>query len=231
MPWMEIEIDPQTDWNEDCLEDWALALGAFLIEKGITLKPEIHRLPGYNVVQLGEEGSGALTLRGAERLVVLDGLELKGSPDYDFARFVVRFAGQMGAVGVCAPIGSSVEQSFWKKMGGVIQPDPIPLAGDIRREKIGIQKLGRFSLLVTYENEPVLCLEPIASNCHAPGIISLAQRRLEKMYGGNPLGFASWKAVHCPWAISQDQWEVFLAYSRLQAFDVLEELVLNSTST
>ncbi|WP_407307404.1 hypothetical protein [Desulfosporosinus sp. SB140] len=49
-----------------------------------------------------------------------------------------------------------------------------------------------------------------------------------KMYGGNPLGFASWRAVHCPWAISRDQWDDFLAYSRLQAFDILEELVLNS---
>ncbi|WP_407307402.1 hypothetical protein [Desulfosporosinus sp. SB140] len=119
MPWIEIEINPQSDWNEECLEDWALALGAFLTEKGTSLKPEIHMLPGYNVVQLGEEGAGALTLRSSERLVLIDGLELKGTVDYDFARFVVRFASQMGAVGVCASINSSAERNFWRKMGGL----------------------------------------------------------------------------------------------------------------
>lgn len=228
MPWMEIGINPRSDWNEDGLEDWALALGAFLTEKGTGLKPEIHMLPGYNVVQLGEGGIGALTLRSAERLVLLDGIELKGSVDYDFAHFIVRFASQMGAIGVCASIRSSAERNFWRKMGGILQPDPVPLEGAIQRENVGVQQLAKFSLLVTCEEEPVLCLEPIASNCHAPGIISLAQRRLEKLYGGNPLGFASWRAVHCPWTISREQWDDLLAYSRLQSFDLLEELVLKS---
>ncbi|KLU65009.1 hypothetical protein DEAC_c29760 [Desulfosporosinus acididurans] len=230
MPWMEIEIDSSLDWNEEGLEDWALALGAFLTEKGTGLKPEISRSLGYNVVHMGEEGVGALTLRRAERLVLLDGLELKDSVDYDFARFVVRFAGQMGAVGVCASIQSLDERAFWEKIGGVLRPDPLPLEEVIQRENVGIQQLTKFSLLVTYEEEPVLCLEPITVNCHARGIISLAQRRLEKMYGGNPLGFASWKAVHCPWVISREQWQEFLAYSRLQAFELLAKLVFHSSS-
>jgi hypothetical protein len=228
MPWMEIVINPRSDWNEDGLEDWALALGAFLTEKGIGLKPEIHMLPGYNVVQMGEEGIGALTLRSAERLVLINGLELKASLDYDFARFVVRFASQIGAVGVCAAINSSDERKFWGKMGGILKPDPVSLEEGIFREHVGIQQLAKFSLLVTYKKEPVLCLEPITVNSHAPGIASIAQRRLEKIYGGNPLGFASWKAVHCPWNITPKQWKDLLAYSRLQAFDLLEELVLKT---
>ncbi|AFM42660.1 hypothetical protein Desaci_3779 [Desulfosporosinus acidiphilus SJ4] len=228
MPWMEIEINPQSDWNEEGLEDWTLALGAFLTEKGTELKPEIRRLPGFNIVHMGEEGAGALTLHNAERLVLIDGIELKGASDFDFARFVIRFAGQMGAVGVCASINSSAERHFWEQIGGILRPDPVSLEGKIIRDKVSIQQLIKFFLLVTYEEEPVLCLEPITVNCHAPGIISLAQRRLEKMYGGNPLGFASWRAVHCPWTITQDQWQDLLAYSRLQAFDLLEELVLNS---
>lgn len=226
MPWMEIAITPHTDWNDDGLEDWALALGAFLTEKGMGLKPEIRMLPGYYIVQLGDEGIGALTLSSAERLVLLDGLELRGSLDYDFARFVVRFAGQMGAVGVCAPVNSPDEETFWLKMGGILQPDPGPLTEEICRGEVKIKPHGKFNLLVTYRGEPVLCLEPIAVNAHAPGVRSLSQRRLEKMYGGSPLGFASRKAVHSPWAITREQWEDFLAYSRLQAFDVLEELIL-----
>ena len=225
MPWIEIELSPRSEWNDEGLEDWAQALGSFLSEKGIGAAPQIRMLPGYNVVQLGEEGSGELTLSGSERLVILDGLSLKGNVECDFARFAVRFARHMGAVGFCVSGASSAERSFWRKLGGVIKPDPVPLKGPIRRESVTIRQLAKFSLLVTYKNKPVLCLEPITCNAHAPGLVSLAQRRLEKVYGGTPLGFASRVAVHCPWVISREQWDDLLSFSRLQAFDLLEDLV------
>ena len=225
MSWIEIELSPRVEWNEDGLEDWSLALGAFLTKKGTGLNPVIRVLPGYDVVQLGEEGIGELTLSSSERLVILDGLSLKGNVECDFARFVIRFARQMGALGVCVSNASSTESTFWRKLGGVIQPDPVPLKESIRRGKVAIKQLAKFSLLVTYEGEPVLCLEPIMCNTHSPGLASLAQRRLEKMYGRTPLGFASRMAVHCPWNITREQWDDLLAYSRLQAFDLLEGLV------
>ncbi|MCB8814092.1 hypothetical protein [Desulfosporosinus shakirovi] len=225
MPWIEIALSPRSEWNEDGLKDWALALGTFLTEKGTGLNPQIQMLPGYNVVQLGDAGIGDLTLSSAERLVILDGLSLKGNVECDFARFVVRFALQMGALGVCVSNASLSEKSFWQKLGGVIQPDPVPLEGPISPDKVGIRQLSKFSLSVTYESEPVLCLEPITCNAHPPGPISLAQRRLEKMYGGCPLGFASRAAVHSPWIISREQWTDLLSFSRLQAFDLLEHIV------
>jgi len=226
MPWMEIELSPHSEWNEDCLEDWAQALGAFFMEGGSGLKPQILMLPGYQVVQLGEMGIGEITLSGAERLVILDGLSLKENVECDFARFLVRFARQMGAVGVCASISNSAERDFWRKLGGVIQPDPVPLKGPIRKGKVNVKQLAKFSLLVTYKDDPMLCLEPIVCNTHAPGgLVSLAQRRLEKEFGGSPLGFASRVAVHCPWDINQEQWDDLLSFSRLKAFDVLADLV------
>jgi hypothetical protein len=225
MPWIEIELSPQVEWNEDGLEDWTLALGAFLTERGTGSNPLIRVLPGYNIVQLGEAGIGELILSSSERLVILDGLSLKGNLECDFARFVVRFARQMGAVGVCVSNASYKQRCFWQKLGGVIQPDPVPLQESIRRGKVAIEHLTNFSLLVTYEGKPVLCLEPITCNAHAPRLVSLAQRRLEKMYGGTPLGFASRMAIHCPWNISREQWDDFLSFSRLQAFDLLEGLV------
>lgn len=228
MPWMEIELSPRSEWNEECLEDWAEALGVFCTERGTGLEPKIFRLPGYYVVQLGEPGNGELTLSDAERLVILNGLSLKGNEECDFARFVVRFARQMGAVGVCASISSSMERNFWRKLGGSIQPDPVRLRGSIRKANVNVKQLAKFSLLVTYKGEPALCLEPIACNTHAPGLVSLAQRRLEKEYGQTPLGFASRVAVHCPWDINQEQWDDLLSFSRLQAFDLLSELVFKS---
>jgi hypothetical protein len=225
MPWIEIELSPRVEWNEDGLEDWSQALGTFLTEKGTGLKPVIRMLPGCNVVQLGEVGIGELTLSSSERLVILDGLSLTGNMECDFARFVIRFARQMGAVGLCVSNASSTERSFWQELGGVVQPDAVPLKGPIRRGKVALKQLANYSLLVTYEGEPVLCLEPIACNAHTPGLVSLAQRRLEKMYGGTPLGFASRMAVHCPWDITREQWDDLLSFSRLQAFDLLEGLV------
>lgn len=225
MPWMEIELSPQSEWNEESLHDWAQALAVFLTEKGTGVKPKIRMFPGFHVVQLGEGGIGELSLSGAERLVILDGLSLKGTMECDFARFVVRFALQMGAVGVCVNTLSVAEIDFWKNLGGVIHPDPVPLESSILSGKVMVRKLANFSMLVTYENEPVLCIEPISCNAHAPGPISIAQRRLEKTYTGTPLGFASRMAVHCPWEINRQQWDDLLSFSRLQAFDLLEELV------
>lgn len=228
MPWMEIELSPRSEWNEDGLEDWAQALGAFLTDRGTGLNPKIHALPGLNVLELGEEGIGELTLSSAERLVILDGLSLDGTMECDFAHFVVRFARQMGAVGVCISIKSPEDKQFWRKLGGIIQPDSVPLEGPIVRENVAIRQLSKFSLLVTYEGAPALCLEPITCNAHAPSLISLSQRRLEKMYSKNPLGFASRVAVHCPWKFNREQWDDLLSYSRLQAFDLLEKLVIIS---
>ena len=227
MPWIEIELSPRSEWNEDGLEDWAQALGSLLSEKGISLEPQIRMLPGYNVLQLGGAGRGELTLSGSERLVILDGLTLKGNVECDFARFAVRFARHMGAVGFCVSSANLAERNFWQKLGGVIKPDPVPLRGFIHRARVRIKQLAKFSLLVTYEDEPVLCLEPITCNAHASGLVSLAQRRLEKRYR-TPLGFASRVAVHCPWDISQEQWSDLLSFSRLQAFDLLADLVNTS---
>lgn len=225
MPWMEIELSPRSEWNEDGLEDWAQALGAFLTDRGTGLNPQIRVLPGLNVLELGEEGIGELTLSRAERMVILEGLSLKGTIECDLARFVVSFARQMGAVGVCVSINSADDKNFWRNLGGVIQPDSVPLEGTIDREKVAVEQLANFSILVTYKGEPALCLEPITCNAHAPGLISLSQRRLEKIYGGSPLGFASRVAVHCPWSLHREQWDDLLSFSRLQAFDLLEKLV------
>lgn len=225
MPWIEIELSPQTEWNEDGLEDWASALGAFLMQKGTELNPQISILPGYHVFQLGEAGSGEIKLSRSERLVLLNGFTLKGTVEDDFARFLVRFAQQMGAVGVCVSGINLSDGDVWRKLGGIVKTDPVLLEGPIQRKNVGIQQLAKFSLLVTYECQPVLCLEPITCNVHAPGLISLAQRRLEKMYGGGPLGFASRLAVHCPWQVSREQWNDLLSFTRLQAFDLLERMV------
>ncbi|SDG14707.1 hypothetical protein [Desulfosporosinus hippei] len=221
MPWIEIALSPHSEWNEDGLKDWALALGAFLNERGTELDPQIRMLPGYNVVQLGVTGIEDLTISSTERLVILRGLSLNGNVESDFARFVVRFALQMGALGVCVSSSDLSEKSYWRKLGGVIRPDPVPLMGSICREKVGVKQLYKFGLLVTYEDEPILCLEPIACNAHSSGTVSLAQRRLEKMYGGSPIGFASRMAAHCPWIISKVQWTDLLSFSRLQAFEIL----------
>lgn len=225
MPWIEIELSPRIEWNEDNLEDWTLALGAFLTERGIRLKPKSRKYPGYNVVEFGEAGIGELSLSSSERLVVLDRFSLKGNAECDFARFLVLFAAQIGAVGLCVFNAGPAERSYLSKLGGVIQPDPVPLKGSVNREKVAVKQLAKFSLLVTYMDKPVLCLEPIMCNTHASRIVSLAQRRLEKMHNGTPLGFASRLAVHCPWNITHEQWDDFLSYSRPQAFDLLEDIV------
>ncbi len=224
MPWIEIALSPRIEWNEDCLEDWTLALGAFLTERGISLKPKSSKFPGYNVVEFEEADIGEISISSAERLVILDRFSLKGNMECDFARFLLLFASQMGAAGICVFNAGPAEQSYWSKLGGITQPDPVPLEGAVCREKVAIKQLTKFSLAVTYLGKPVICLEPIICNAHAPGVVSLAQRRLEKMNGGTPLGFASRLAVHCPWKITREQWDDFLSYSRLQAFDLLEDI-------
>lgn len=226
MPWIEVKLQPQLDWNEDALGDWTQALGAFLTEKGLDLKPKTRILPGYQVLALGDDGeAGEIILSASERIVLLEGWALKDAIDQEFAYLVTRVARDIGARGICIPVESTAEEDFWLALGGVVNPDPVPLADSILREKVGVQKLAKLSLLVTYENQPALCLEPIACNAHGPGPVSLAQRRLEKKLGGRPLGFASRVAVHCPWEINKSQWDDLLAFSRLQSFDLLYELV------
>jgi hypothetical protein len=204
MPWIEIELSPRIEWNEDGLEDWTLALGAFFTERGICLKPKSRRFPGYNVVEFSEADIGQISLSNAERLVILNRFSIKENIEYDFARFLLLFAAQMGAVGICVFNAGPTERSYWSKLGGIIQPDRVSLEGAVCREKVAIKQLTKFSLVVTYMGKPVLCLEPIMCNAHAPGVVSLAQRRLEKKYGGTPLGFASRLAVHCPWNITMN---------------------------
>lgn len=226
MPWMEVQLKPVAEWNTEALEEWAGILAKFLKEKGLELRPSIRLLPGYYVLEMGEQDKlGDLILSAAEKVVLLENLSLKGTMEQEFARFVVNVAGQMGALALCIPVHSQAEQVFWERLGGTLRPDPVPLAEPIEREKIGVARLEQLSILITYEDNPVLCLEPIICNTHASGPISLSQCRVEKKLGGQPIGFASRVAVHCPWEISPEQWTDFLAFSRFKAFDLLSELV------
>ena len=224
MPWIELELDPQSEWNDEALIDWSCALTAFFTENGYEGQPKIRVLPGYQIFTLG---SREIILSASERLVLLEGLSILGEQEREFASFVIRFARQMGARALCISLSSEVDKLFWAQIGGKIQPDPIPLEGTIYREKVSIRNQSKQSLLITYDEHPVLCLEPIICNAHAPGPISLAQRRLEKEFGGQPLGFASRVSVHSPWEISKEQWDDLLAYTRLQAFDLIAECIFD----
>lgn len=226
MPRIEIKLDPVLDWHDEVLDDWQCALGAFLTEKGQRVKPGL-RLPGYEILEItGTENNTEIILSASERLVLLEGLAIESYLEKELAQFVIRFAREMGAESLFVPIISVSEENFWSSFGGKIWPDPGPLDGEIKRDKVGVEKLARVSILVTYAGKPALCLEPIICNIHAPGPVSLAQRRLEKELGGRPLGFASRVAVHCPWDLRRTQWDDLLAYSRLQAFELLESLVI-----
>lgn len=226
MPWVEVELKPNFEWSEEALNDWSHALTAFLTDKGVELRPKARVLPGYQVLSIGEqENMGAIVLSSSERLVLLEGWSLNGPLEQEFAYFTLRFAREMGAVALCTALSSDAEEDFWLKMGGIVRPDPVPLAGKITRRKVDVLPLGKLSILVRYDGQPALCLEPIACNAHAPGPVSLAQRRLEKMFGGRPLGFASRVAVHCPWEISKSQWDDLLAFSRLKSFELLHKMV------
>lgn len=229
MPWMELNLNPQSDWNDVGLEDWSEALAAFLAEKGKGIQPELQALPGYHVVALGKnEELGELIISSAERLVVLFGLSFESPIEKEFAHFLARFARQMGAVALRVPINSLKEKMFWKRMGAQLHPDPIQLKEKIRREKVGVDPLYQYGLLITYKGKPALCLEPIFCTARAEGLVSLAQRRIEKLLGGQPIGFASRISAHCPWELEKSQWDDLLALSRLECFEMLEQLVLSS---
>lgn len=224
MPWMELQLDPQSEWNDEGLDDWSEALSAFLVEKGNGITPNLKALPGYHIIALGEnEERGELVISSAERIVVLLGLSFEDSAEKEFAVFVARFAQQMGAIALRVPISSSKGKSFWERMGAVFQPDPGQLKEKIHREKVDVEPLFRYSLQVTYKGKPALCLEPIFCTARSKGVVSLAQRRVEKRLGGQPIGFASRVSAYCPWELSQIQWDDLLSFSRLKCFEVLEQ--------
>ena len=226
---MELELDPQSEWNEEALADWSCALTAFFAESGYEGQPKIRVLPGYQILTFGNlEKSGEIILSASERIVLLEGWSILGETERELASFIIRCARQMGAKALCISICSEVDRLFWVQRGGKLQPDPIPLDGDVFRERVAIHNQSKQSLLITYDEQPVLCLEPVICNAHAPGPISFAQRRLEKEFGGQPLGFASRVAVHSPWEINKEQWDDLLAYTRLQAFELISEGIFDS---
>lgn len=224
MPWMELQLKPQNDWNEEGLEDWSEALSAFLIEKGKRIKPELQNLPGYYLIALGEDKEhGELVISSIERIVVLLGLSFESQTEKEFAGFVARFAQQMGAVALRVPVSCPKDKKFWEHMGASFQPDPSYLKEKIHREKVDVEPLFRYSLQVTYKGKPALCLEPIFCTARSTEVVSLAQRRVEKRLGGHPIGFASRVSAYCPWELSQTQWDDLLSFSRLKCFEILEQ--------
>lgn len=230
MPWMELSLNPKTDWDEEGLPDWVEALGAFLMEKGKGVKPSLQVLPGYHVLSLGEDrDAGELLISSSERLIVLMGLTFENSLNREFAGYVARFARELGAVALRAPAHCSAERNFWRKLGARLIPDPILLREKVRREMVGVEALFGQSILVTYRSKPALCLEAIFCTARPGGPVSLAERRLEKLFGeGRPIGFASRISAHSPWKIEKSQWDDLLAYSRLEAYEVLAKLVTQS---
>jgi len=227
MPRMEIFLHPDSEWQKDSLEDWCCALGAFLYDQGIGIKRGFC-LPGYEVLEIqGAEFRAELILHASERLVILQGFPIKNIIHEEMAQVLLRFARNMGAEWLFIPTESSRETEFWRQAGGLPLPDPRTLKEKIRRECVSVESLGGVSLLVRYRREPALCLELIACTAHAPGLVSLAGRRLER-YFGSPLGFASRIAARCPWELERAQWEDLLAYSRLKAFEVLAAELLSS---
>lgn len=230
MPWMELSLNPMGDWDEEGLADWAEALGAFLTERGKKIKTSLQQLPGYQIVCMGEDkDAGELLISSSERLIVMMGLTVKNSSEREFAEIVTRFARQMGAIALRAPINYVAEKEFWQKLGAQDVPEPIILREEIHREKVGVEPLYRQSLLVTYKDKPALCLEPIFCTARPNGPVSLAARRLEKLLGGGrPIGFASRVSAYSPWEFERRKWDDLLAYSRLEAYDVLEQLVTQS---
>lgn len=225
MPRMEMILKPVVEWQEENVEDWSCALGAYLTDKGLEVKRGF-RLPGYEALELLGEGMKAeLILSASERLMVLEGFPVVNARQEEAVRILLYFARKMGAERLFIPAESGAEEQFWQKAGAQALPEPQPLSEKIKREKIAVESLGGVSLLVCYQGEPVLCLEPIACSVHAPGLICLAQRRLEKYVGG-PLGFVSRVAGYCPWVLEREQWDDVLAYSRIKAFEILAERLL-----
>jgi hypothetical protein len=227
---MELPLKPMRAWDDKGLPDWAEALGAFLTERGQGVSPSLQMLPGYHILSLGEsEDAGELLISSSERLIVLMGVTLLNSSDREFAGIVTRFAREMGAIALRAPVHYASEKEFWRRLGADFIPDPVALTEAIQREKVGVEPLFGQSILVTYRNRPVLCLEPIFCTTRASGPASLAERRLAKLFGsGRPIGFASRVSAHSPWEIQKKQWDDLLAYSRLEAYEVLAKLVTES---
>lgn len=227
---MELSLNPIRDWDEEGLADWAEALGAFLIEGGKKIKTSLQQLPGYLIVRMGEdEEAGELLISSAERLIVMMGLTVKNAADRDFAEMLTCFARQMGALSLRVPIDTLGEKEFWRKQGGKDVLEPVLLREEIRREKVGVEPLYKKSLLVTYKDHPALCLEPIFCTARPKGPVSLAARRLERLLGGGrPIGFASRVSSYSPWEFERRKWDDLLAYSRLEAYEVLERLIIES---
>lgn len=230
MPWMELPLNPLRDWDEEGLADWAEALGAFLTERGKAITTSLQYLPGYQIVNMGEgEEAGELLISSSERLIVMMGLTVKNSVECEFAEMLTRFARQMGAKALRVPIKYLAEQKYWEKLGAQDVAEPVLLGEEIQREKVGVEPLYKKSLLVTYRDKPALCMEPIFCTARPDGPVSLAARRLERLLGdGGPIGFASRVSSYSPWEFERRKWDDLLAYSRLEAYEVLEALVTQS---
>lgn len=230
MPWMELALNPLGDWDEEGLADWAEALGAFLTERGKEIKTSLQLLPGYQILRMGEEeAAGELLISSSERLIVMMGLTVKNTVEREFAEMVTRFARQMGAMALRAPINYVAEKEFWRGLGAQDVLEPSLLREEIQKNKVGVEPLYKQSLLVTYKGEPALCLEPIFCTARPNGPVSLAARRLEKLLGGGrPIGFASRVSAYSPWEFERKKWDDLLACSRLQAYEVLEQLIIQS---
>ncbi len=230
MPWMELSLHPMKEWDEQGLANWAEALGAFFSDKGIPLATSLEYLPGYQIVKLGQdEEAGELLISPSERLLVLMGLSLKTYSDWEFIDILTRFGRKMGAMALRSQINCIAEKEFWLRRGAIEIPEPVILQEDIQKWLVEIEPLYKQSLLVRYRGKPALCLEPIFCNARPEGVASLAARRLERLLGdGLPIGFASRISAYSPWEFNKVQWDDLLAYSRLEAYEVLEMLVLES---
>ena len=133
MPWMEVKLQPQRDWNEMALDIWVRALQGFLAEKGMRLRPKIRVLPGYQVVSIdGETAPGEIILSASERLVLLEDWCLRGPLDREMAGVVMRVARNTGATALCLPPSAPEAEQFWLSFGAIMHPDPVPLGEQVQ---------------------------------------------------------------------------------------------------
>lgn len=228
---LEVPLTPDAEWNEHGLEDWYEALNGLLAEKGWTTRAALQ-IPGYQVIEFasmdGKAKAGDLILSEGERAVVVLGLSLHDDWKQDFIRFMLQFACGIGAQALLT-YAENYQLDFWRDLGAKFLPDPEPFPSPVESALVSVTLLPGMSLLVTYQGHPVLCLEPIACNVHAQGVISLAQRRIERHFGGVPLGFASRVATRCPWDIPREVWDELLACSRLQAYEIIAQIIIPSS--
>ncbi|MFZ3372942.1 MAG: hypothetical protein WA131_07990, partial [Desulfitobacteriaceae bacterium] len=123
MSWMELELDSQSEWNEEALTDWSCALTAFFAESGYGGQPKIRVLPGYQILTFGSlKKSREIILSASERIILLEGFSILGEPERELAFFIIRFARQMGAKALFVSICSDVDRLFWIQRGGNLQP-------------------------------------------------------------------------------------------------------------